>query len=440
MSELIALDHRLAAVVARGHLHAAGAVPGLPEPLMIDGVAPQVVAEPADAAELARVLQWADRERLGVVPVGGATALDLGFPPERADVAVLTRRLNAVVEYEPADLTVTVGAGITLAELNRGLAEHGQCLPLEAPLPERATIGGVLAINASGPLRTGYGAPRDLLIGIRFAGPDGQVARAGARVVKNVAGYELTKLVIGSLGTLGVLTEASFKIFPLPRRPLTLLLPLASASAGLALAQRLFDAHLAPLAVDLLNRAAANRLGLPPTDGWLAAVAVAGDERARDRAERDVLRIAAESGSSATDRLEGERHPALWAGVRDLGWREPAEAAVRVTVPPAQTGRLADAAGETGEAAVVARPLVGSVEVRAWTARNPGDAVSAIGRLRGEAIAAGGWAVVQRCSPAAKSLLDVWGVDGPEVAVMRRIRERFDPNRTLNPGRFAGRL
>src|SRR4029077_18699944 len=191
------------------------------------GVRSQFVAEPENEEQLAALLSCANEAGVGVVPRGRGSKLDWGNPPKRADVILSTARLNRVLEHAWADLTVTAQSGCTVQALQNALVQHGQRLACDCLWPERATIGGLLSTNDSGALRLRFGALRDLIIGVTLALPDGTLASSGGKVVKNVAGYDLPKLVTGALGTLGVITRAVFRVHPLPRNTKSL-----SMSAG----------------------------------------------------------------------------------------------------------------------------------------------------------------------------------------------------------------
>src|SRR5271154_5763589 len=188
----------------------------------VRGVQPRLVLEPADEQQLAAVLRLANDANLAVIPRGGGTKLSWGNPPTRADVILSTARLDKIIEHAWADLTVSVEAGCTIQKLQTALAQHGQRLALDPLWPERATIGGVLSTNDSGSLRLRFGSLRDLIIGVTIALPDGTLASSGGKVVKNVAGYDLPKLITGALGTLAVITRAVFRLHPLPRNAKTL--------------------------------------------------------------------------------------------------------------------------------------------------------------------------------------------------------------------------
>src|SRR5216683_1799692 len=200
----------------------------------VSGVRPKLVVDPGTEKELAEVLRLSNEAGLAVIPRGGGTKLGWGNPPARADVILSTARLSAIIEHAWADLTVTVEAGCTIQRLQETLAQHGQRLALDPLWPEKTTIGGVLSTNDSGGLRLRFGALRDLIIGVTIALPDGTLASSGGKVVKNVAGYDLPKLVTGALGTLGVITRAVFRVHPLPRHTRSFSI---SAADGVAMQQ-----------------------------------------------------------------------------------------------------------------------------------------------------------------------------------------------------------
>src|SRR5881392_512199 len=206
-----ALRHKFMAIVGNENVHAATAADA------VAGVQPKLVIEPGAERELAEILRLSNEAGLAVIPRGNGTKLGWGNPPTRADLILSTTRLNEIIEHAWADLTVTVEAGCTIQRLQETLAQHGQRLALDPLWPEKATIGGVLSANDSGALRLRFGALRDLIIGATIALADGTLASSGGKVVKNVAGYDLPKLVTGALGTLGIITRAVFRLHPLPR-------------------------------------------------------------------------------------------------------------------------------------------------------------------------------------------------------------------------------
>ena len=215
--------------------HSASVPPHRLAEYSVDGLIPSTVVSPEDVAEVSRVLSQASGEDAKVAPWGGGTQMGLGNPPTGLDLVLDLGRLDGVLFHEPGDLVAGVEAGITLEAFQERLAQRGQILPLEAPYPSRATIGGILAANASGPSRLGHGTARDWLIGIAVVRSDGAATKAGARVVKNVTGYDLNKLYTGSLGTLGVIVGATFKLSPLPPdgRTVVAVYPLPGLRPGL---------------------------------------------------------------------------------------------------------------------------------------------------------------------------------------------------------------
>ena len=227
----------------------------------VDGLHPRCIVSPATVDELCRCVAAIDAADGALIAFGSGSRLGVGRRPRRYDVALSTRRLQRVLAHEAADMTVSVEAGVTVAELNAVLGEAGQHLPLDPPHPELTTIGGLIATDASGPLRLSHGKVRDLLIGIRVVLADGTLVKGGGRVVKNVAGYDLMKLFTGSYGTLGVIVEATFKVRPLPEHEAVIVVPAATTAEAITTALALLSPGLAPLSVDVLNETGARRCG-----------------------------------------------------------------------------------------------------------------------------------------------------------------------------------
>ena len=240
----------------------------------VDGRTPCGVVFPASAEDVARVVRAAGAAGVPVVPWGGGTQMHRGAPPRDGALVVGLRRLNRVLEHEPADLTATAEAGITLAALQDALGARGQWLPLDPSAPGEATLGGILAANAAGPRRLGYGTARDLVIGIRVVAPDGQLVRAGGKVVKNVAGYDLAKLYIGSLGTLGIIVDATLKLRPRPETEGACWATFPTLDAAARAAQALAGSDLGPVAAMLLDPVAGEACGRHAGLGAVPAAAV----------------------------------------------------------------------------------------------------------------------------------------------------------------------
>jgi len=389
----------------------------------IDGITPTTQATPATADELAKAVREADESGQAVAPVGGGTQLQLGMPPRRVDLALLTTGLNHIVEYEPADLTVTVEAGMRFADLQAALGEHGQFLALDPAVDSNATIGGIIATNASGPLRFSFGSARDLVIGTRVANPDGSLTRAGGRVVKNVAGYDLNKLHIGGLGTLGVIVELSFKLAPIPPALATVVGQFSSLDGVGEAVGSVLHSSLSPLAIEVLG------------DAKQLAFRVGGYEAAAERQVRDVRQLLVANGGVPQD-----ASPTVWdeiAATRREAMQRPV--VVKAAAPIAQSVALVRLLGEHLQAfAPVVWAHAGNGVAYA-TCDAPSDP-SVLGGLREAVQKLGSNAslVIVRCPTAWKSGLDVWGDPGTSVALMRAIKDKLDPRGTLNPGRYVG--
>jgi glycolate oxidase FAD binding subunit len=404
----------------------------------VDGVRARFVAWPRSVEEASQVLRAAAADGLAVAVAGGGSKLGLGNPPERVDLMVLTGGLDRVLEHAAGDLVVRAQAGVRLADLISALVPAGQMLALDPPEP-RATLGGVVAANASGPRRLRYGTVRDLIIGITVVLADGTVARAGGKVVKNVAGYDLAKLFCGSLGTLGMVAEVIFRLHPRPAAASVVTLGVDGPTQAGQAVRRLLRSTLEPSAVELT----VDEWGWP---GRLTVVfeGIAPGVEAQAAAAAELLGQVGETAVAGPGGTE--------AALNQLGARpfEKAEYALKATFPPAElAGVLEDLVG--------ARPYGGGGPVSAhaatgvlWMASGlregdlPADgptfpmAVGQITEARERLAARGGSLVLVKASPELKRAVDVWGPPGDALGLMRRVKERFDPDHRLAPGRFVG--
>jgi glycolate dehydrogenase FAD-binding subunit len=384
------------------------------------------LARPGSVEEASQVLRAAAEEGLAVVFAGGASKLGLGNPPQRADLLVSTERLDQVLEHAAGDLVVRAQAGVRLADLQEALAPAGQWLALDPPEP-RATVGGVVAANASGPRRLRYGTVRDLIIGITVVLADGTVAHAGGKVVKNVAGYDLAKLFCGSLGTLGLVAEVIFRLHPLPAAAAVVTLQVEGpAQAGRAV-QRLGRSTLEPSAAELTM----------DEGGWPGRLTVVfeGIQPGVEAQAAAAVQLLGQVGEAAV-----ADPGAADAALGQLGARpfEQAELAVKLAHPPSELpGVLTDLRSVPLGWAISAHAATG-VTWAGGRARDLDQAAAAIGGLRERLAARGGSLVLVDGSPELKRAVDVWGPPGDAIGLMRRVKERFDPDRRLSPGRFVG--
>lgn len=353
------------------------------------------IVEPQSEEEAAAILRCAYEDGSAVIPRGGGTKSDWGNPPARTDFMLSTARLNRVIEHAWADLTVTVEAGCTIAELQRTLAERGQRLAVDPLWPEKATVGGVLSANDSGSLRFRYGGLRDLIIGVTLALADGTLAKSGGKVVKNVAGYDLSKLVTGAFGTLGVITSATFRLHPLPKYAQTVTAAIPDLGTMQVLLGKILDARIVPAAIQVRAGAGAPQI--------------------------DVLFEGTEEGIEAQiDRLR-EMTPLQENGAE--AWQR-LDAGAKISVLPA---RIAETLEGFDGYAVVQATGIGWVQSH----HLPG--------LRKKIELAGGSLVLMR--PFAG--MDAWGdtagsIGGDSIPLMRSIKRQFDSRGILNPGVFVG--
>jgi glycolate dehydrogenase FAD-binding subunit len=383
----------------------------------VSGVLPRYVASPGSTQQTADVLRLAAEHDLTVVPRGGGTTLHWGAPPRAVDVVLDTTRLTGVVDHAAGDLVAVVRAGTPLAVVQQELSSADQQLALDSPDP-RATVGGAVAANVSGPRRLLYGTVRDLLIGVTFVRADGVVARAGGRVVKNVAGYDFGKLLAGSFGTLGVLTRATFRLHPLPaaRRTVTV----------------------------QADGAAATRIAAAVLGSQLAASAVEVDQPAQGPLEVAVLLEGVEAGVSgrsaaAVELTGGAQGPEpAWFG-RDPFTAD--EVALKLSCTITRVGPLLAAArravDELGVALSVRGSAMGVLYAGLPAGTEPATVAGVLARLRAVAAPEGGSVVLLAAPAAVREAVDAWG-PVPGLDLMRRLKRELDPSDRLSPGRFVG--
>ena len=393
----------------------------------VDGVRPRLVAAPASGEALAATLAWASSEGLSVRVSGGGTKQDWGTPGAGFDLLLSTAALSSVVEHRHGDLTATVEAGATLAAVNAALGAHGQRLPWDPPWPERATIGGIVATNDSGPCRHGHGAPRDSIIGVTMARSDGRVAKAGGIVVKNVAGYDLARLLTGSFGCLGVILTATFKLAPAPAASRTVQVTVDSLEEATPVAADLAASSLTPTAIEVAWAPARLLARFESVEASVAQQAAA------------ACAIVGERGSAVV--LGGEEEQAAW-GRHAAHW-SPGGTLVKLSTVPAHLFPtlvwLRDRAAQDGiEMAAAGRAGLGVVDVRL---DGPLEAQAGlIAALRERLPIGRGSAVIRRGDAELRQRIDAWGAIGEGMRVMMAIKRQFDPAGLLNPGRGPGGL
>ena len=280
----------------------------------IDGVEPLEVISPSSEDQLGRVVASANADRTAIFPRGGSTRVDLGGIPSRPGIAIDITGIDQVVAHNYADLTATFQAGLTMRQVSQTLSRHGQMLAVDPPIPGRATIGGTLATGVSGPLKWHFGHPRDTVIGMKVVQPDGQVTKSGGQVVKNVSGYDMPRLHVGGLGSLGIILEASFKLTPIPMYEKTTLAAFRGIEEAQTAALGIFNSHVMPLAMTAFDAAAARRIGMEDDPNrWRLAVRLGGRSRTLDRQVDDVTSICRQADARELEPVEGRSADQLWS-------------------------------------------------------------------------------------------------------------------------------
>ena len=472
----------------------------------VDGVMPRWMVRAAAVEHVAGVLALASEESLAVIPRGSGSALDLGCPPARVDIVLDVAGMDRIVEYNPDDLTASVQAGVTAEAFGARLAPHRQLLPVDPPGVASRTLGGLVATGAHGPLRARYGTLRDLLLGVKFVQADGVVTWGGARVVKSVTGYDIPKLMVGALGTLGVLCELTLRVHPRPEAEATRLAIFDSLEAAGAFLARLLDSSVQPNRVEFLNRAALRRL---MDEEFSSRLAAGGDVSAALAVSVGSVAEAVQAQSALIDALAHEAGGATEALPHDF-WDSYAAKmvaagrvmALHVSTLPSQAtwsfdsqgratalkdrygnqltltydanGRLATIADPAGRGSLTLTYDATSGRLTDVTVRSmesalghllPGESAVVAGcaargtldlllppsaipvaarlieRVRGSVAEVGGHAMLRRAPREIRRTVDPWGpIDAGPLALMRALRDEFDPRRVLNPGRFVGGL
>jgi glycolate oxidase FAD binding subunit len=405
----------------------------------VDGILPRFVAHPRNLAQVGELITLARAEHLAVAPRGSGSTLRLGNPPRRLDLVIELTTLEAIVEYVPEDQVATVGAGCTLGALQTTLAKQGQMLALDPIGGPPRTIGGILASNASGPLRFRYGTGRDMLLGVRFVQADGTITWGGAKVVKSVTGYDVPKLFVGSLGTLGIIGEATLRLHPLPAARATSWLALHSLDAAGGVVSALLDSSLEPERVTLLN-AEATRQCQHAAEGPVLLVSFGSVREAVDSQTVALARMADAHHASCSPVAEP-----IWDAL-DAALTAPV--VLKLSSEPkrlvACVGELEQRATRLGmRASVVAQPGSGALECGLSGPPPRADAFDRelLAPLRDALASEGGSVVVQRAPVELKAGLDPWGpIDAASFAFLDRLKKEFDPTAVLNPGRFVGGL
>jgi len=447
----VPLGSRLGDVVGAGHVVSD---PTSLAAYEVDGRCPSAALLPGSADEIAEILRFASAEHLAVIPVGGKTHLHIGMPPQRYDLALDLSRLNRILAYEPRDLTLGVEPGMACADLDRSLREKGQFLPLSPSFPERATLGGVVVAGSDSPLRYTHGTARDFLLGVEFVTGEGVVSKSGGRVVKNVTGYDLHKLLIGSLGTLAVITRLNLRTFPLPPAQRMFVTAFADSSSAFAFCQAIAKSQLQPRIVDVLDGGAAGLFAgrgasFLRRDSWLVVVEAAGHEAVLERHARDLAAMSRETHAVEFIALEDAQRGQLFGCLCEfspIAFSTTSAAtffriAALTSSMPMLLPKIQKLAQRHAlDCAVLVRAL-GVIYVALLPPASPKSYPELVSRSRellDLCVASGAIPMIERCPLELKSMLNIWPPAGTELEIAKRLKSVFDPQGILSPGRFRG--
>jgi glycolate oxidase FAD binding subunit len=407
----------------------------------VDGVRPEVWVVPGNVEEVAAIVRIANEQKLTLTVAGGFSHQSMGNVPTSVDILLRMDRLNHVLHFDPGDLTIGAESGCKVGDIQKKVFADSLMLPLEPTKAQQGTVGGALATASAGPLKHGFGGAREYCIGVSFVTGDGRVAKAGGRVVKNVAGYDLMKLMIGSQGTLGVITSANFKLFPAPKQTRTFVAEFESCEAALRYRDFVQRSPLTPMCLELISSRAHSYLDGSDEERWAIAVRGAGSDAV-------LARFRKELGANVLRELEGQDESRFWLALQDFSGtvqkRHQNAMSMTLHVVPAELGSVLKSAEQCGVEQNMLFACIGRAGVASMTAVfvplsvDPPSVMqyaTAIGDLR-KRMPRDSAAIVTRCPREAKAYFSVWGETSSDVEAMRAVKRALDPNGILNRGRF----
>ena len=423
----------------------------------MDGKKPKVVVSPKTINEISKVIAYANQQRLFIIPRGNGTKMGMGGIPKKMDIILSTDRLNRITDSDCENLTLSAEGGITLSEVQKSLAKvgNGYFLPLDPPFTEKATLGGIVATNSSGPKRLLYGTARDLIIGTKAVFPNGDIVVSGGKTVKNVSGYDMCKLLIGSYGTLGIICEMTFKLLPLPEKEATLALSFAKLEEADGFARQVRSSQLIPSSIEILNAIAVKNMkysiSMPPNGNYLVAIGLDGVAESIDRQISEMSEMSKKHGVLEAVTLDSEKHQAFWIALRDfyngLIQSYPNLISLKSNFLISKSGEMLGSyekiTSEFGmDCAFICHSGNGILYSYILAEKNLRSKIESfvelIGKLTSEAVKNEGNLVVESSPLLIKKKVDVWGQSRSDYLVVRRLKEQLDPAGILNIGRFVG--
>jgi FAD/FMN-containing dehydrogenase len=451
---------------------------------VVDSVMPKAVVFPRNTREVSEVVKFANRENLAIIPWGSGSKMSMGHPPKRFDLVICTSRMNHMIDVDTSNLTITVESGVKFRDIQARLAteedrcylplkdlttgteevicsdrSHSGCfLPIDPSCSNTATIGGVVAANSAGPRRLLYNLPRDMILGVKVVAPNGEIAGGGGKTVKNVSGYDISKLMVGSMGSLGILCEMTFKLLPLPEQMETLLISFDSFSEAADLVNRIFETTLIPAAVEVMNSTTFTNLGvkdIPEFDSnkYVVVIALEAFQDAITRMETEISEMAESIGAKSQANIKDLANLRFWLAVSDLDptlkEKFPDLIKAKLNYRISEWRGIVEFVDSTLsqnniEHATLAHAGSGICLINLFIDQNDNSsmdkAVEAMAQLLERSREAGGNMIIQSAPTQVKKRLKVWGEVGSDFIVMKRLKDQLDPSRIMSPGRFVGGL
>jgi glycolate oxidase FAD binding subunit len=423
----------------------------------LNGKRPKVVVFPGTIDEVSKIVSYAHEERVTIIPRGNGTKLEMGGIPKKADLILSTGRLNRITDCDCDNLTLSVESGITLNEVQKRLAKEGRgyFLPLDPFYTNKATLGGIVATNSTGPRRLLYGAARDMIIGIKAVFPNGDIVLSGGKTVKNVSGYDMCKLLIGSFGTLGILYEMTFKLLPLPEKEATLLIPFTSLDEVNGFIHEIIHSQFIPASIETLNAVVIKKMKfsipMPPDANYLVAIGLEGVSEGIERQISELRAMGKKYGALGEMQLHSEKHQDFWIALRDfprdLKGNYPNLISLKSNFLISKWGEMLKSyekiVQESGfDHAFLCHSGNGILYSHILSEKNLrskiGSLIELIEKLKSEAVKNEGNLVVESSPLSMKKKVDVWGQSRSDYEIMHRLKEQIDPVGILNPGRFVG--
>ena len=450
----------------------------------VDGVKPKAVIFPKNTQETSEIVKFAYRENLAVTPWGSGSKIVMGNSPKRLDLVICTSYMNHIIDVDTSNLTITVEAGVKFRDIQARLAtEDGRCyfpieelkretgelvcsdrshsgcfLPIDPCFCSSASIGGIIATNSAGPRRLLYTLPRDMILGVRVVTPSGEIAGAGGKTVKNVSGYDISKLMVGSMGSIGILCEMTFKLLLLPEKMETLLLSFDSFQNASDLVKGIFETSLLPAAVEVMNKTAFSMLRMDDVsefdpNEYVVVVALESFNEAVGRMVNEITGMARTLKSKHHTNVKNLAHLRFWRAVSDL------ELGLTEKFPGLIKAKLNYRISEWKDVFQFAHRILSKVNIKHTIMAHAGSgiclinllmdqgdnglfdkAIEAMGQLLRRSQEAGGNLIIQRAPANIKKRLKIWGELGSDFIIMKRLKEQLDPSNIMSPGRFIGGL